>query len=85
MKNKINDLRDHLFATLEALQDADNPMDLDRARTIADVAQVVVNSAKAEVDYLKVTGALTGSGFIPTSVMDQMPTQKARVALPTHH
>jgi hypothetical protein len=49
------------------------------------VAQVVVNSAKAEVDYLKVTGALTGSGFIPTSVMDQMPTQKARVALPTHH
>ena len=81
MKNKINDLRDHLFATLEALQDTDNPMDIDRARAIADVAKVVVDSAKAEVDYLKVTGALHGSGFIPTSVMDQVPQPTARPAL----
>ena len=50
------DLRNHLFATLEALQDEDNPMDLDRARTIADVAQVLVHSAKVEVDYLKDRG-----------------------------
>ena len=31
MKNKIDDLRNHLFATLEALQDEDNPMELERA------------------------------------------------------
>ena len=30
MKNKIDDLRNHLFATLEALQDKENPMDIDR-------------------------------------------------------
>lgn len=38
-------------------------MDLDRARTIADVAQVLVHSAKVEVDYLKVTGAQPDNEF----------------------
>ena len=64
-KNKIEDLRNHLFATLEALQDVDNPMDLDRATTIANVAQVVVNSAKIEVDFIRATGRSEGTGFIP--------------------
>jgi hypothetical protein len=64
-KNKIEDLRNHLFATLEALQDEDNPMDIERAKTIADVAQVIVNSAKIEVDFIKATGKSEGSGFIP--------------------
>jgi hypothetical protein len=64
VKNKIEDLRNHLFATIEALRDEEKPMDLDRARTIADVAQVVINSAKVEVDMLKTTGGTTGTGFI---------------------
>lgn len=63
MKNKLPDLRDHLFATLEALQDKDDPMDLDRARAVAEVAQVLVHSAKVEVDYLKVTGAQPDNEF----------------------
>lgn len=65
MKNKIEDLRNHLFATLEALQDKDKPMEIERARAIADVAKVVVESAKVEVDFLRVTGAVSGTGFIP--------------------
>lgn len=64
-KNKIEDLRNHLFATLEALQDEDNPMDIERAKAIADVAQVIVSSAKVEVDYIRVTGRDEGTGFIP--------------------
>lgn len=64
MKNKIEDLRDHLFATIEALQDQEKPMELERAKTIAEVAQVIVNSAKVEVDYLRVTDNVKGSGFI---------------------
>jgi hypothetical protein len=64
-KNKIEDLRNHLFATLEALQDEDKPMDVDRAKAIADVAAVIVNSAKVEVDFLKTLGKDTGTGFIP--------------------
>jgi len=65
MKNKIEDLRNHLFATLEALQDEESPMDIDRAKAVADVAQVIVNSAKIEVDYLRATGREQGTGFIP--------------------
>ena len=65
MKNKIEDLRNHLFATLEALQNEDQPMDIDRAKAIAQVAGVVVESAKIEVKFLEVTGAQKGTGFIP--------------------
>ena len=65
MKNKIDDLRNHLFETLEALKDEEKPMDLDRARAVADVARVIVDSAKVEVDFLKVTGALRSTDFIP--------------------
>lgn len=64
-KSKIDDLRNHLFETLEALKDDDKPMDLDRARAIADVARVIVDSAKVEVDFLKVTGAVRSTGFLP--------------------
>ena len=65
MKNKIEDLRNHLFSTLEALQDDESPMDIGRAKAIAQVASVVVESAKAEVKFLEATGAQGGSDFIP--------------------
>lgn len=63
MKNKIEDLRNHLFATLEALQDEEKPMELDRAKAVADVARAVIESAKVEVDFLRVTGG-DGTGFM---------------------
>lgn len=65
MKNRITDLRNHLFAALEGLADQENPMELDRAKAIADVSQTLINSAKVEVDYIKATGRLANSGFIP--------------------
>jgi hypothetical protein len=65
-KNKIDDLRNHLFETLEALTDDEKPMDLDRAKAVAEVAKVIVESAKVEVSFLKVTGALRSSDFLPT-------------------
>lgn len=65
MQNKITDLRNHLFATLEALSDPDKPMPIDRAKAIAEVAQVVINSAKVEVEMVKVTKKLPGSDFMP--------------------
>lgn len=64
MKNKIEDLRNHLFATLESLQDEEKPMDLERAKAIADVAQVIINSAKVEVEFINKVGG-TGTNFIP--------------------
>ena len=56
-KNKISDLRDHLFAALEGLSDPDKPMDVGRARAISDVAQTIIDSARVEVELVKVVGA----------------------------
>lgn len=64
MKNKITDLRNHLFAALEGLMDEENPMDLDRARAVADVAAVIIQSAKVEVEFLKATGHDSTTGFL---------------------
>lgn len=73
-KNKIDDLRNHLFETLEALKDEDNPMELDRARAVADVARVIVDSARVEVDFLKVTGSIKSTDFLP--VEDAEPSHQ---------
>ena len=61
-RNKINDLRDHLFETLERLKDGD--IDIATAKAMADVGQVIINSAKLEVDFIRATGSTKDSGFI---------------------
>ena len=55
-KNKIEDLRNLLFETMERLMDPDDPMDIKTATAVGDVAQVIVNSAKVETDFAKITG-----------------------------
>jgi len=64
MKNKIEDLRNHLFVAIEGLLDPDRPMEIERAKAVAEVAQVMINSAKVEVDMVKALGAINGTGFI---------------------
>lgn len=78
MKNKLTDLRNHLFVTLEALQDPEKPMDLDRARVVSDVAQTIINSAKVEVDLLKTLGdgAVSRSEFF--GGVEVLPAPKPR-------
>lgn len=66
----INTLRDHLMQTLASLRDRDNPMEPDRARAIGQVASVLIDSARVEVDYIKATGAdrsdfLEGAPSVP--------------------
>ena len=63
-KNKLSDLRNHLFETLEALKDTDHPMDIERALAVSEVAQVIINSAKVEVEMVKaVSASSVGSSF----------------------
>lgn len=52
----INQLREHLMSTLASLRDRENPMEPDRARAVAQVAGVLVDTARVEVDYIKATG-----------------------------
>lgn len=63
--NDITELRGHLFDVLRGLKDKNNPLDIERARAVADVAQTVINSAKVEVDFIKATGNPGNSNFIP--------------------
>lgn len=53
---QITQMRAHLMDALAALKDRERPMEPDRARAMAQVASVLVDSAKVEVDFLKVTG-----------------------------
>lgn len=59
----IDQVRQSLLDTLADLRNRDNPMDIDRAKTVAQVASVLVESAKVENDYLKITGQ-DRSGFL---------------------
>lgn len=48
-------VRQQLLDTLTDLRNREQPMDVDRARAVAQVASVLVDTAKVEVEYLKVT------------------------------
>jgi hypothetical protein len=61
MKNKITDLRDHMFAQLERLSDEDLTgedltKEISRSKAISDIGKVIVESAKTELLYAKITG-----------------------------
>lgn len=75
--NTITDLRSELFSTLRALKDKEKPMDIDRAKAIAEVAGKIIDSARVEVDFAKVTGHNTGSGFL-------LPDKENRPGVTTH-
>lgn len=61
-KNKITDLRNHLFETIEMLKDKE--IDIQTAKAISDVAQVIINSAKVEVQFLKEVDASKSTNFM---------------------
>jgi hypothetical protein len=55
MRNEtINDLRARLFAAIDGVKDAS--MTLEQAKLIAELGQVLVSSAKAENEFLRITG-----------------------------
>lgn len=50
MHKNLSNLRDILFETLEGLKNG--TIDIDRAKVISEVAKVIIDSAKVEVDYI---------------------------------
>lgn len=63
MNKNINDLREALFDTIEKLKSGE--IEVDNAKQIREIGQVIVNSAKVEVDFLTKVGGVNGSNFIP--------------------
>lgn len=61
MSKTITDLRETLFATLQAVKDG--TMNLDTARAINELGKTITDTAKVEVDFLRATDGLS-SGFI---------------------
>ena len=63
MKNKIEDLRNHMFAAIEELNELPETLDADKiklatdkAKAIASLGSVVVQSVKTEVDFFRAGG-----------------------------
>ena len=51
----IDQVRQALLATLADLRSREAPMDIERAKAVATVASVLVDTAKVENEYLKLT------------------------------
>ncbi len=77
-QRNIGELRDHLFDTIEKLKSG--TVDVRTAQAVAQLGDVIVQSAKVEVDYLKMSGEMH-SGFIgleagQTPPQAQLPAQR---------
>lgn len=62
--NNIEALREVLFQTIAGVRDGS--LSLDKAKAVGNLAQVIVNSAKVEVDFIEATNS-AGSGFMAPS------------------
>lgn len=71
--NSIDDLRKHLFETLEGIKSGD--INVDQAKVMGEISQTIINSAKVEVDYIRANGG-GNSNFIGSDVkqITQTPT-----------
>lgn len=79
-RNKIHDLRNHLFEVIEMLKDDEpNSMTIEKAETIAQVAQVIINTGKLETDYIRATDGVRRTtyqtDFINQNLLDNEKTE----------
>jgi hypothetical protein len=81
MKNKITDLRNHLFETIEALKDPDTPMEVQRAKAIYETAQTIIESGKLELQFIEVVGQGENSQFFEQPpVVQPAPARREIIA-----
>ena len=74
-RNKLSDLRDHMFAALERIDDdqltpEQLKNEIDKAKSIA-IGSVIINSAKVEVDYIKATGMIEAESDLFKTIISQ--------------
>lgn len=62
MSKTVEDLREHLFETIAGLRAG--TMDIERAKTISDVAQTIINSAKVEVEAARIAESAQAPKFL---------------------
>lgn len=62
MTKTVDDLREHLFATLDGLRAG--TIDVERAKAISEVAQTIINSARVEVEAARLVDAGEAPKFL---------------------
>jgi len=74
-KTTLNDLRDHLFDVIERLKDSNDPdvddkekISIESAQAIVGCSQAIINSAKLEVDFLKIVAENGGANTFQAAV-----------------
>lgn len=60
----ITELRELLFDAIRGVKDG--TLELDRAKAVSELSQTVINSAKAETDFMRASGRVAVSDFIPS-------------------
>lgn len=78
----IGDLRTALFAAIEGIKAG--TLSLDQGRAINDLSKTIVDSAKVEVDYLRVTEG-TKAPFIEGAAASDKPALPPGVTGITQH
>lgn len=82
-RNKMENLRDHLFDVIERVMDDDEDFDLERAKAVNGAAKQLIDSAKVEVQMLR---TVAGSGLTdnPTKPSDFFPAERKVLGRGTH-
>jgi hypothetical protein len=74
--NHVSTVRKHLLDQMKALRGASSPEEIERelgrSKGVSELAQAVVNVAKVQVDYLKVTGQ-GSTPFLDASTAPRLP------------
>ncbi len=65
-------LREHLEKALKGLQDGS--IDIEKAKAIGDISQVVINLAKVEVDFVRANGGGQSTFFVDAKNVTKTPT-----------
>lgn len=68
----IEDLRETLFSTLEAVKAG--TLDVEKAKVINEVSKTIVDTAKVEVDYIRVVGEGQSTFLPPVGKQPQLPS-----------
>jgi hypothetical protein len=77
MSKTVSDLREHLFEALAGLRNGS--MSIETAKAISEVSQTIINSARVEVEYAKVTEG--GS----STFLEDAPALPAGISSITRH
>lgn len=70
--SNLDTLRNHMFETLQGLKDG--TIDVEKAKVMGEIGQVLINTAKVEVDYIRANNG-GNSKFLTSEVKQTKDTK----------